>query len=104
MRQFIQDFNKRVKEIDNYFSFVRKIASIESYKREEIVLPGRDKHIVDSDLQKILRANCFLMLYNLVESSIRNGIVAIYDAIHDENLTYKDINSNIKKYLVKLQM
>ena len=96
MKDFIKDFKNRVEEIEKYFDFVSKIDSIEPYKCQEIILPDNDKHIIDSNLQKILRANCYLMMYNLIESAIRNGIIAIYDAIHDENLTYKDICDNIQ--------
>ena len=38
-----------------------------------------------------------LLLYNLVESSIRNGITAIHDIILIEQLTYKDLSPKIKK-------
>lgn len=38
-----------------------------------------------------------LLLYNLVESSIRNGITAIHDIILIEQLTYKDLSHKIKK-------
>jgi len=96
MKDFIRSFNERIEEIDGYFDFVEKIDSIESHKREEIVFPNSEKYSINSNLQKMLRANCFLMLYNLIESSIRNGIIAIYDAIHDEGLTYNDISDNIK--------
>ncbi|MFM7372399.1 MAG: MAE_28990/MAE_18760 family HEPN-like nuclease, partial [Sphaerospermopsis kisseleviana] len=54
------------------------------------------EYIVDSDLQKILKSHCYLLLYNLIESSIRNGIVAIHEAISLEGITYKDLSSKIK--------
>jgi hypothetical protein len=37
------------------------------------------------------------MLYNLIESSIRNGIIAIHDAILLDQLTYRDLSQKIKK-------
>ncbi|QTA79885.1 Uncharacterized protein dnl_21670 [Desulfonema limicola] len=97
MNDYIRDFQDRVEEVEKYFDFVKKIDSIETHKQEILQLPNGQTHFIDSPLQKILRTNCFLMLYNLVESSIRNGIIAIYDAIHDESLSYKSVNSNIKE-------
>ncbi|WP_339384183.1 MAE_28990/MAE_18760 family HEPN-like nuclease [Microcoleus sp. LEGE 07076] len=48
-------------------------------------------------MQKILQSHCYLLLYNLVESSIRNGITAIHDVILVEQLTYKDLSPKIKR-------
>ena len=38
-----------------------------------------------------------MLLYNLVESSIRNGITAIHDVILIDKLTYKDLSLQIKR-------
>ena len=44
-----------------------------------------------------MQSHCYLLLYNLIESSIRNGITAIHDIILIEQLTYKDLSPKIKK-------
>ncbi len=95
MKQFIRDFNTRIDEINEYFTFVAFIDSIETHKKEKITNGTSCEFIPNRDLQKILRSNCFLLLYNLVESSIRNGILSVYDNIHDDSLKYEEISERI---------
>lgn len=97
MREFLKDFYQRIEDINKYFDFASQIVELESYKSDSITLPNHTNCIIDSDLQKVLKANCYLLMYNLVESSIRNGIVAIYDAIHDEKLSYKQVIPKIQE-------
>ena len=70
---------------------------IETHKGQSIIFPDKTEFKVKRGLQKTLRANCFLLLYNLVEASIRNGIVAIFDAIHDDNLSYQELSIKIQE-------
>ncbi|OQW94367.1 MAG: hypothetical protein BWK79_06220 [Beggiatoa sp. IS2] len=97
MRDFLTDFNSRVQEIEQYFEFVTKITELENHKQEAILFPDKTQYVIANSLQKILRANCYLLLYNLVESSIRNGVIAIYDVIHDKKLGYTEVNDKIQE-------
>ena len=96
MKKFIREFNRRVAEIQKYFELVDKIEGLGALSTKSIIFPSGE-YIVDSDLQKILKSHCYLLLYNLVESSIRNGITAIHDVIVIEQLTYKDLSPKIKR-------
>jgi hypothetical protein len=96
MKEFIRDFNKRVAEIDKYFELVDRIEQLGAFSANSITFPSGD-YIVDSDLQKILKSHCYLLLYNLIESSIRNGITAIHDAISIDGLTYRNLSPKVQK-------
>ncbi|TAG73248.1 MAG: hypothetical protein EAZ23_11000 [Oscillatoriales cyanobacterium] len=96
MKEFIRDFNRRVAEIQKYFELVDKIEQLGALSSKSIIFPSGE-YIVDSEIQKILQSHCYLLLYNLVESSIRNGITAIHDIILIEQLTYKDLSPKIKR-------
>jgi len=96
MKEFIRDFHKRLVEIDKYFNLVDKIERISVFEDNAITFSSSE-YIVDSDLKKILKSHCYLLLYNLVESSIRNGLIAIHDAIAIDNLTYRDLSPKIKR-------
>ena len=96
MKEFIRDFNKRVAEVQKYFELVDKIEQLGALSANSIAFPSGE-YIVDSDIQKILKSHCYLLLYNLVESSIRNAIRAIHDVILIEQLTYKDLSPKIKR-------
>ncbi|MBW4513202.1 MAG: hypothetical protein KME64_42995 [Scytonematopsis contorta HA4267-MV1] len=99
MKEFIRDFHRRVAEINKYFSLVNEIEQLGAFSTNSITFPSGE-YTVDSDLQKILKSHCYLLLYNLVESSTRNGITAIHDAISIEKLSYKDLSPNIQRLWV----
>jgi len=102
MKMFVQEFQRRVAEIEKYFDLVDKIeqlGTLGSVSASSITFPSGE-YTVDSQLQKILKSHCYLLLYNLIESSIRNGITAIHDAICLEQLTYKELSPKIQRLWV----
>jgi hypothetical protein len=82
--------------IDKYFELVDKIEQLGAFSTNLIVFPSGE-YAIDGDLQKILKSHCYLLLYNLIESSVRNGITAIHDAILINGLTYRELSPQIKK-------
>ncbi|MGB0878959.1 MAG: MAE_28990/MAE_18760 family HEPN-like nuclease [Polaribacter sp.] len=98
MNSLIRDeFESRILEVDKYFDFIERIDNgyqlLNDFEKETF--------IIDDDLLKILKANSFLILYNLIESTILNCIVGIFDEIKTENLSYKDVTQSIKIYWSK---
>jgi hypothetical protein len=87
-------YDERVAEIDFYFdalnqldkelneSFSRTAEPIEKYKQD--------------DFLKILKANALLMIYNLVESTVVNGIEEIYDKLKSIGATYATVRKEIQ--------
>lgn len=67
------DYNQRVTEINIYFDFMYSTI---------------DSALTDEKLAKILKANGFLMLYNMVESTVRNAIEEIHVAFSNDNLLF----------------
>jgi hypothetical protein len=95
---FRQEFNSRRQEIEHYFIFLQKAENdfslITNYQRTST-------YPIDDELLKILKANGFLILYNLVEATILNCIASIFDEIKLDNLPYSGVSENIKKYWSK---
>jgi len=92
----LSDFNKRAGEINKYFKLLEKIIEDEA----SLYLPNKITHKYmqfDGELQKVMKANMFLLLYNLAESSIKQALIQIYDTISSENVKYKDVKEEIKK-------
>jgi len=92
----IIDFDKRVKEIKLYFKLLEKVIEHDA----SLFLPNNQTHKYmrfDDDLQKVMKANMFLLLYNLAESSIKQALTEIYDVITSENVKYGDVKDEIKK-------
>ena len=100
MRTVILDFEKRVKEIDLYFTHLEYIEEEDA----QIFFPNksRNKYVdYDIELTKVFKANLFLLLYNLAESSIKQSLNEIYDSITTENLKYKEVIDEIKKIWIE---
>lgn len=97
MKTFIQDFQGRVAEIENYFKLVNEMEKLASRSGRSIAFPTGSSYTVDEELQKIMKSHGYLLLYNLIESSIRNGIKAIHDEIAIKQLTYQELHPKIQK-------
>jgi len=93
----IQDFEDRVEDVEIYFSFANEIDHIETHKKKIFELADNSKLTIKRDLQKVIRANCYLILYNLIESTIRNGLWYIYDTIVDEKIPLEKLSDNLKQ-------
>ncbi|MDX4061710.1 MAE_28990/MAE_18760 family HEPN-like nuclease [Aliarcobacter skirrowii] len=94
------DFNQRKKEIEDYFSFLdildKETTFLKYMKDTQYV-----EEEISKDIQRILIANSFLILYNLIEATIRNSIVEIYEKIQEDGITYNDLSQNLKKIWIK---
>lgn len=92
----IADFEKRVTEIELFFKH------LESLEEDGALLyfPNRTRRKTqphNNELIKVFKANVFLLLYNLAESSIKQSLTEVYDSISSDNLTYQDVIDEIKK-------
>ena len=96
MKIVINEFESRVKEIDIYFDFISDIIINDA----QLLFPKKKKSKykpIDSELIKILKANAFLLLYNLVEASIKKSIEEIYSSLNKENAKYGIVTDEFKK-------
>lgn len=83
-------FNERTQEINLYFAFLDDIIN----KKASLIFPvphglppevEREEKQIPLDLWHTLKANGFLLLYNLIEATIVNAIEEIHDQIDSEN-------------------
>lgn len=96
------EFEKRKEEISAYFDVLHGIDS-NNPRLNYIDKDGDFKEIhFDSRKINIFRASAFLLLYNLVESTVFNAVISIFDDINSEKhvpkLKYFDVIDHIKKY------
>jgi hypothetical protein len=92
----IADFEKRVTEIELFFKHIENL----EVDGALLYFPNRTKRKIqphNNELIKVFKANVFLLLYNLAESSIKQSLTEVYDTISSENLTYQDVIDEIKK-------
>jgi len=94
------DFQTRKEEIDNYFTFL-KIIDAENTLIKYDKDGAQVEEKISSKLQTMFIANAFLILYNLIESTVRNSIVEIYEKIKEDEVTYSELSENLKKLWVQ---
>lgn len=94
------DFEKRKNEVEEYFSFLsildKETTFLKYLKNEQII-----EEEISKNTQRILIANSFLILYNLIEATIRNSIVEIYDKIQEDEISYNQLSQSLKKIWIK---
>ena len=95
-----QDFDNRKSEIENYFKFLLIFDDDDTrikYKKDGNFLEEK----IQPQFQIILIANAFLILYNLIESTVRNSIIEIYTKVEDDELTFDKLSDNLQKLWIK---
>ncbi len=102
MDNTIINFEKRKTEINTYLDYLilldKDTIELKYTENQE----EKSKQVAPEFLTT-LTANSFLLLYNVIESTIRNSIVAIYDNIKAEGVTFNDLSGNLKKLWTKFE-
>jgi hypothetical protein len=97
MKKTQLDFEKRKDEVENYFSFLSILGDHENtrlkYKKDDDLVEEK----ISEQLQNILIANGFLLLYNVIEATVRHSILEIYYAIENNEISFEQLSENLKK-------
>jgi hypothetical protein len=96
-----KEFDKRVAEINSFY----EILSIIELENPRIFANKiENESVVETELQinsskvDTLRSTTFLLLYNLIESTVYNSVISVFDEISDKGLKYFDIVEDVQKY------
>ena len=96
MEQVLESFEERVKEIDLFFDHVKRL-----YQPDVTLCSvgetGASPLRLDPGFLKILKASAFLILYNMVESAVREGILHIYSEMEADGLHYQNVSDKIRE-------
>lgn len=94
-----EDFNERSREVSKYFMFLKSLEQ----GTTKLSIGERKTKIkeIDSELIKTLKSSGFLLLYNLVEATMRNAIEAIFDELRREGISYDQIRPELKKIVLR---
>ena len=92
------DFEKRVEEIELYFKHLELFSEKAAFIKTPM---SSRKKIVDQELLKVMKATCFLLLYNLVESSVSQSLTYICDSVTSKSKTYGEVKPEMKKIWIK---
>lgn len=95
------EFKTRLSETESYILFVQKISLMSKphlISEENSTSEKFDE--IDRELITTLRASSYLMLYNLLESTMSEAIDAIHATIKAENRDIMDLSENLHKIIL----
>lgn len=95
-----QDFDERAQEVSRYFLFLKNLEQ-GSIRLSMGNAKNTKTKSINNDLEKTLKATGFLLLYNLVESTMRNAITTIFDEFKNKSISFDDATDKIKKIIIK---
>lgn len=90
------EFNKRLAEINTYFDTLSMIDKGKCRIVCQDIQGKEEERLIDPDLSRILKANGFILLYNLIEATVRKSIDAILNMVRNDGLTYGDLSDKLK--------
>ena len=103
MNNTILNFEKRKVEINTFLDYL-VLLDKDSIELKYTENRETKYESVSSEFLTTLTANSFLLLYNVIESTIRNSIIAIYDNIKEEGVTFNELSDNLKKLWTKSKL
>ncbi|WP_251948901.1 MAE_28990/MAE_18760 family HEPN-like nuclease [Levilactobacillus brevis] len=103
----LSDYEKKKNELHFYMSelaFLDEISSYPSNPYDNYINKKMSLNSFDmSDFIVILKSNAFMMMYNMIESTVKEMIYALYDEINTSKLTYTQVAKSIQEIWSKYQ-
>ena len=102
MSPLLESFEARLEELTSYYKF------IETIERDSAALSLPTKKTwktrpVGPNILRILKANFFLLLYNLVEATIREGFTTVYEAIQTDGCSVRQLSLPLRKIWIDFE-
>ena len=101
MNAIISEFEQRASEIDSYLKLLGRM------EQPDVILYNRAKRrrlrVFGQDSFKVMKATVFLLIYNLVEASIRSAFRRVYEKIEDEGKTLGDVRKELRNLWIGQQ-
>lgn len=95
------EYNKRLHEIEIYFDTLELLENGRCSIKSVNILGIESTKEIDDELSMILKANGFLLLYNLIESTVRKSIDAVINSIHASSVTFRSLSDTLRKLWIK---
>ncbi|MFY1801555.1 MULTISPECIES: MAE_28990/MAE_18760 family HEPN-like nuclease [Lactobacillus] len=92
-------FKERVEELNFYIKSIKRLDEILNYERDKELnkkFNSLSKNYNASNLVVILKSNACMMMYNLVEATIKSLIANIYTDINLTRLKYNELNEKYR--------
>ncbi|MGS7968042.1 MAE_28990/MAE_18760 family HEPN-like nuclease [Escherichia coli] len=99
MDRFREDFDERSGEILAYLDLLKFI----EYAGAELISSDDKEHkfSITAQSRKTLKGAVYILLYNLIESTMREAICLIHETIYDRNVEFDKLRKNIRSEILK---
>ena len=92
MESFSAEYIKRKNEIESYLTLLTALDK-DGAKITDI---DGNEYIVEPVANKVCKASTYLIIYNLVEATVYEGVKSIYNKIADERLGFNEIMDKLR--------
>lgn len=97
-------FETRFEDVEVQYEHLRFIDGIEAYKHLHMLSPtSNDSTVITTELQKCLKSQLIITLYNVVEFTAYECAQTICDTINDESIPYPKLSNNVFELWHKMQ-
>ena len=93
----LAEYNKRLNEVEIYFNSLRLLDKGTCEIKCVDIVGNVTTQNIDTQLSTILKANGFLLLYNLIEATIRKSIDAVLNSIYNESVSFGALSDKLRK-------
>lgn len=99
MESFREDFDIRSGEILAYLDLLRFIENAGS----ELISTQdtKNKFNITAEARKTLKGAVYILLYNLIESTMREAICFIHESLYDKNVHFDSLKKNLRSEILK---
>ena len=95
-----EEFETRKQEVELYFDFLQKIAGDEHHVTRVADGIAAYSAADRSEIVKTFKANGFLLLYNLMESTVKNSVEAIYDELQEKDIHFDACRDEVRRIVL----
>ena len=99
-----EEYIQRTQEIEEFYNFLCFAEKIETYKINSKIYYLSNSFVVSSEFVKNLKAQFILLLYNLLESTVRCIISDVFDTVSDNHLKFEDLSMSLKKTFLEQEI
>jgi hypothetical protein len=96
-------FDERKDEVNTYFEFINYLG-IDDLEHKTIEFDSQNSFTTTDKLDKVLKSNCILILYNLIEGVITKSMEYMIDHINDNNIKYGELQLGFKQLILKTSL
>jgi hypothetical protein len=91
MDAVLADFEQRADEVRSYLRLLKEMERPGSQLHNPSS-PGHRAVVIEEDWRKVSKATAYLLMYNLVESSIRSAFARLYQVIEGDGCTLRGLS------------